>query len=395
LFAGGDDPGVTSDVREPFAASHAGPGAVTLFLAGDVMLGRGIDQVQRHHSDPVLFEPHVRSATAYVKLAERRSGPIPSPVEPSYVWGDALPELERQRPGARIINLETSVTQSGDAWPDKPIHYRMHPLNVESLVAAHTDCCVLANNHVLDWGVAGLIETLDVLHAAGIRTAGAGHTGREAIAPAVIPAGGGVRVLVWSFGAASSGVPPDWSAADNQPGVAFLEDLSQATVRRLAALMGSSKRTGDLVVASIHWGGNWGYDLASEEREFAHGLIDQAGVDVVHGHSSHHPRGIEVYRGRLILYGCGDLLNDYEGIGGYEQFRGDLVLAYFPTVGRADGSLIELRMTPFRIGRFRLNRASRSEADWLGEVLSRAGRTLGTRVAVVGGGTLRLEWSRS
>ena len=72
---------------------------------------------------------------------------------------------------------------------------------------------------------------------------------------------------------------------------------------------------------------------------FAHWLVD-GGVDIVHGHSSHHPRPIEVYRDRLILYGCGDFIDDYEGIEGYEQYRDDLVLMYFATLSPATGELI-------------------------------------------------------
>ena len=75
------------------------------------------------------------------------------------------------------------------------------------------------------------------------------------------------------------------------------------------------------MVASVHWGSNWGYDIPREQTVFAHRLIDEAGVDIIHGHSSHHVRAIEVYKDRLILYGCGDFLNDYEGISGYEEFR--------------------------------------------------------------------------
>ncbi len=60
---------------------------VKLFLAGDVMIGRGIDQILRHPADPVISEPYVKSATGYVTLAERASGPIPRGVEDQYVWG--------------------------------------------------------------------------------------------------------------------------------------------------------------------------------------------------------------------------------------------------------------------------------------------------------------------
>ncbi|UCH80070.1 MAG: CapA family protein, partial [Nitrospiraceae bacterium] len=70
----------------------------------------------------------------------------------------------------------------------------------------------------------------------------------------------------------------------------------------------------------------------SDQKEFARKLIDKAGIDIIHGHSSHHVKGIEIYNEKLIIYGCGDFLNDYEGIRGYENFRDDLGLMYFVIV---------------------------------------------------------------
>ncbi len=139
---------------------------ITIFLCGDVMTGRGIDQVLPHPSKPVLYEPYVKDAVDYVHLAERANGPIPKPVSHSYIWGDALDVLERMAPDLRIINLETSITTSEDYWRGKGINYRMHPQNAPCITAAKTDLCVLANNHVLDWGFAGLIETLETLKTA-------------------------------------------------------------------------------------------------------------------------------------------------------------------------------------------------------------------------------------
>jgi poly-gamma-glutamate synthesis protein (capsule biosynthesis protein) len=332
-----------------------------LCLAGDVMTGRGIDQALPHAAPPDLYEPYVRSARDYVALAEQANGPIPRPLGFDYVWGDALAELERRRPDARIVNLETAVTARGSPWRSKSIHYRMHPRNVPCLTAARLDCCVLANNHVLDWGYDGLHDTLETLHAAGIRTAGAGRDAHEAQAPAVVEVQGGKRVLVFAYAAASSGVPPDW-AAGNGPGVNFLPDLSMDTCRSIAGEVGKNRRQGDIVVISLHWGENWGYEVSAAEREFAHGLID-AGVDVVHGHSSHHPKAIELYRGRAILYGCGDLINDYEGIGGYESYRPGLAALYFVTPGAG------LEAVPFRLRRFRLERAPEADARWLARTL--------------------------
>jgi poly-gamma-glutamate synthesis protein (capsule biosynthesis protein) len=286
-----------------------GGASCSLFLCGDVMTGRGIDQVLPHPCDPALYEPYVRSALDYVRLAEEQSGPIARPVSFDYVWGDALAELARVQPDARIVNLETAVTTSEEPWPGKGVHYRMHPANVPCLAAASLDCCVLANNHVLDWGYAGLEQTLEALRGAGMRVAGAGHDAAEAGAPAAIDHAAGGRVLVFAYGVPSSGVPRAWAAAERRAGINLLDEVSPAAAERVTGRVRAHKRTGDLVVVSIHWGENWGYAVTASERDFAHRLID-AGVDVVHGHSSHHVKGIEVYRDRPILYGCGDLITD-------------------------------------------------------------------------------------
>jgi poly-gamma-glutamate synthesis protein (capsule biosynthesis protein) len=356
----------------------AGP-LLRLFLCGDVMTGRGVDQVLPHPSDPRIYESCARSAEMYVHLAERVNGPIPRPVDFSYIWGDALEELARVQPDARIINLETSVTRSDDYCPDKGINYRMHPDNLPCISAARIDCCALANNHVLDYGRSGLLETLETLRDARLTSAGAGRNLAEARAPAVIDVPGKGRVVVFAFGAESSGIPSHWAATGDRPGVDLLEDLSDHTVDRIGDMVWGVKRPRDVVVASIHWGGNWGFAVPEAHVRFAHGLV-RAGVDLVHGHSSHHVRPIEVFEAKLILYGCGDFLDDYEGIAGYEEFRDDLTLMYFPALNPLTGELVDLHMTPMRIRRFRANRASRADAEWLRETIDRESRTFALRV---------------
>ncbi len=366
--------------------------AVTLFLCGDVMLGRGIDQVLPHPGLPQLYEPYVRSALGYVELAEGAAGPLPRRVDFGYVWGDALDELQRRAPRARIVNLETAVTAAEEAWPGKGIHYRMHPLNAPCIAAARIDCCVLANNHVLDWGYRGLQETLDTLHGAGIRTAGAGRDAVAAAAPAVMELAGGGRVLVFAYAMEGAGAPPAWAAASGRAGINFLADLSAATCDAVVRQVSAARRAGDVVVISIHWGGNWGYQVSTQERAFAHRLLDAGAADVLHGHSSHHPRGIEIYRERLILYGCGDFLNDYEGIGGHEPFRPELCLMYCPTLDAASGRLQRLALVPMRVRRFRLQHAAEEEARWLQRTLERESRAFGTRVDYASGRELLLRW---
>src|SRR5919198_5807386 len=102
-------------------------GVVTLFLAGDVMLGRGVDQILPHPGDPALRERHATDAGGYVRLAEAAHGSIPRPVDYSWPWGDALGVLERFGADARVVNLETSVTSQNGFLPGKPVHYRMNP----------------------------------------------------------------------------------------------------------------------------------------------------------------------------------------------------------------------------------------------------------------------------
>ncbi len=379
LVAGDTDP-------RPSSASEL----ITLFLCGDVMTGRGIDQVLPSPSDPRLYESYVRNAGRYVELAQSVNGPFPTQVDFSYPWGDALDELERAAPDARIINLETAVTVSNHYWKGKGINYRMHPENVLCIKAAGIDCCVLANNHVLDWGYAGLEDTLASLEHVNVKGVGAGRNITEAEAPAVMNVNGKGRILLFACASPTAGVPRDWAATKSRSGVNFLKDLSRRTVRRITAQVQKVKRQGDIVVVSIHWGGNWGYDIPDEQRDFSHWLIDEAGVDVIHGHSSHHPKGIEVYNGRPILYGCGDFLNDYEGISGHEEYRGDLVLMYLVVMHRSSGKLVRFEMVPFQVRQFRLNHVSREDARWLERTMNRECVKFGSHVALSETGRLKL-----
>jgi poly-gamma-glutamate synthesis protein (capsule biosynthesis protein) len=363
--------------------------AISLFLCGDVMTGRGVDQILPHPSAPEIFETWIRDARDYVDMAEETNGAIPRPVGFDYVWGDALSELRSA--DVRIVNLETSVTRDGQAWVDKEVHYRMHPDNSSCLTAARVDVCVLANNHVLDWGRDGLIETLKTLHRAHIQTAGAGRTLAEAEGIATVAVGRG-RVGVLGLGATSSGIPDEWAATARDPGVA-LTRCSEREADAIGERVARTKRPGDVLVVSLHWGSNWGYEVEEEHVAFAHALLER-GVDVVHGHSSHHARPIEIHRGRLVLYGCGDFIDDYEGIGGHEGFRADLVLAYFPRLDPATGGLLELRIVPMRVRKMRLEHTSPDDTAWLSETLSRISAPYGSRVAVADDESLLVRAAR-
>lgn len=365
-------------------------GALTVFLAGDVMTGRGIDQALPTPLDPELFEPYVADARRYLELAESVHGPIGAPIPFEAPWGVVLEVLRETRPDARVVNLETSITTERVPWPGKGVHYHMHPANLGVLTAAGVDAVCLANNHVMDFGEGGLRETLDALGAASLRWCGAGLDRTAAEAPARIAAAAGV-LAVFAFALADAGVPEAWAAWEGRPGVAYLPDDSFASADHVVEVVRSHRRPGDRVVLSVHWGPNWGYEVPARQRAFAHRLVDAGVADVVFGHSSHHPKGIEVYRGRAIVYGAGDLVNDYEGIGGYEAFRPDLRLAYLPALA-ADGSLVAFELVPLRMRRFRLERASAEERRWLTRRLTFAGRPLGTEVASSPDGQMSVRW---
>ncbi|MFW6288888.1 MAG: CapA family protein [Spirochaetota bacterium] len=353
---------------------------IRLALVGDVMLARAIDQVQRSSVAPELREPAVTDARDYIALAERASGTIPRGVSPSYVWGDAAEVIRGFAPHATVVNLETSLTTSDEFASDKGIHYRAHPDNVAVLDELPEPIVSLANNHVLDLGTAGLRETLRTVAAAEIPHSGAGETLEHAQRPAIREvdrecAATTARVATISCCAGDSGVGRDWSAGGETPGVFRLGSLGEDSLAMLGEVSDRARHGADaadsIVVLSIHWGGNWGYEVAEEKRSFARAVVDRGIADVVHGHSSHHPRPFELREEKLILYGCGDFINDYEGIGGHEEFQPWFSLLYLATLDSRSGRLADFRIVPFRMDRFRLQRATAAEADAIARRLSR------------------------
>jgi poly-gamma-glutamate synthesis protein (capsule biosynthesis protein) len=384
------------------------------------MTGRGIDQILPYPSNPELKEPFVKDTRDYIRFAEEVNGKIDYPVSFDYIWGDALKELEKEKVDVRIINLETTITTSNNFLP-KGINYRMNPKNIDVLKVFKVDVACLANNHILDFGEEGLLETIETLKKNGILTVGAGKNIEEASKPAVIKIdpfqkvsieSEKVSVTIFNYADVSSGVPIWWKAEKNKAGVNLLNadytDLTQtrrnkiskwpvfhlasytsssaesafystkSALNKISAGSASSSVKSAFKIFSIHWGPNWGYEISEEERNFAHRLIDEANVDIVFGHSSHHFKGIETYKGKLIIYGAGDFINDYEGIGGYEEFRGDLVLGYVVEIKNL--KINKLTLLPFRIKKFRLNYCTDEEIDWIFNVLKRESKIYGRMI---------------
>jgi poly-gamma-glutamate synthesis protein (capsule biosynthesis protein) len=240
----------------------------------------------------------------------------------------------------------------------------MNPKNIDVLKVFKVDVACLANNHILDFGQEGLLETIETLNKNGILTVGAGRNIEEAEKPAIFGRRTS-KILIFNYADVSSGVTIWWKAEKDKAGVNLLtSDVPKLIVKYLDVVRPN------IVIFSIHWGPNWGYEITKEQRNFAHRLIDEANVDLIFGHSSHHFKGIETYKGKFIIYGAGDFINDYEGIEGYEEFRGDLVLGYIWEVNK-------LTLLPFKIKKFRLNYCTQEEIDWIFDVLKRESKVEG------------------
>lgn len=200
-------------------------------------------------------------------------------------------------------------------------------------------------------------------------------------------------MLVFAYASPTGGTPPNWAATPTSPGVNLLSELTEDSASAVCRDIVRTRRRDDVVVVSLHWGPNWGYEIPDSQRHFAHKLVDEADVSIVHGHSSHHAKAIEVYRDRLILYGCGDFLNDYEGIGGYEAYRDDVAVMYLADIDVASRDLDQLELVPLKIRQFRLIHPSETDVDWIRETLDRESRQFGARVTAIPDKRLTLAWS--
>lgn len=339
----------------------------TLNLLGDTMLGRLIDQ---------LFPTHV-SCPSEARIAHSflPSHPHLQNYTPQTPWGDTLPLLHSA--DLTILNLETAATTHGLKWPNKVFNYRMHPANLAALRAARVSYAGLANNHTLDFCEEGLLETVRAVKGEGIAVAGAGRTQEEAERAAVLRLSGEHEVHIW----AAADHPRDWAGVE---GFHFI-DYSARTRGRLKALLNEppASRTPALKIFSVHWGPNYAWTPSGEIRELAHFLIDECGVDIVHGHSAHHVQGVEKYHGGVVMYGCGDFVDDYAVV---ERYRNDLGGVWRVSVGLDEAGgrlkLDKLEVFPTKIDKFAARRLRTDEADcrWVREKLRDLSAELGSVV---------------
>lgn len=289
---------------------------------------------------------------------------------PRYVWGDVLPLLSDA--DLTLVNLECVIAQSGRPFqPERVFYFRATPRALESLKLAGVDYVSMANNHALDYQAPALLETIRRLDGAGIAHAGAGRDAKAAAVPALLR----VRGLTIGMVAFADHFRL-YAAGPERPGTNVIDVVTDGPdfdrVRR--ALERLRAAGADVVVFSIHWGPNMRERPTAEFVAFAHAVMD-AGADVFHGHSAHVFQGIEVYRGKPILYDTGDLLDDYAVD---LRLRNDRQLLYLLEVDRRGVRRLEL--VPLRIRHARVERARGIEADRIFRRLQRLSGPMGTRL---------------
>ncbi len=317
-------------------------------LTGDVMLGRLVDQY----------------------VIQNRS------VRPEALWGNTLPIF--QAAGCRLINLECVISGQGEKLnpTTKAFHFRSSPRAIEFLQAARIDVVTLANNHVLDYGAHALRDCLGLLDRAGIKRTGAGATLEEALTPAQFRLRDG-RVAV----VALTDNEPEWEATDTTVGVNYVayraRGVGGAVSSRLTRALSLARRRADLLIVSAHVGPNWGEPSVSM-RVLAHDLIDM-GADLYWGHSNHTPQGIEIHKGKAILYSTGDFVNDYIVD---KTERNDLSFLFM--VEGEGNRVSRLRLYPIRIEDFRVRLANEQEWQFLRETMQAKCKPFGIMMEIQG-----------
>ncbi len=294
---------------------------------------------------------------------------------PEFPWGEALHLLRSA--DCVLCNLECVLSDRGSPWPGKLFTFRSDARNVAVLTAGGVCAVSLANNHVLDFGEEALLECLSVLDQAGIARAGAGRHVEEAQRPACWTSSGTKVGLV-----AFTDNEPGWEAGPNRPGVFYAPlDLEDARFQKVLEITRALAQQTDLVVVSVHWGPNWGRRPLPEHRAAGRQLV-QAGASVVWGHSPHVVRGVEFVDRGVILYSCGDFVDDYAVD---EVERNDWSFAFL-----LDPSSTTLTLVPTVIRNFRVELARGEERRALCERMRRLCQELGTHVEAVEEG-LRLK----
>mgnify|MGYP006294515597 CR=1 FL=1 len=315
------------EVDDPAPGARAAlPAPVTLLFGGDVMVGRRFNHMARTTEELDVW----------------------SALEPRFARTDVV-----------ALNFEGTITTDTERWPNKAYHFRLEPQHADEVLGGlepADDRAVyfsLANNHSLDFGRTGAKETRAQLEQRGFRFSGTAASRAAASVADIVETPAGVRV---GFLSATDHCGcedlDEWAARGDREGPWVLRfgrsDRRQAAVDEAVRVVARWREEVDVLVFSLHWGSNW-VDADDDQLAWMRGVADaliRAGVDVVHGHSAHHPLAVQTVRGATVIYGPGDLIDDYAN---YEGYRNDL--SYLVQIEVGPDRRQRRRIWPTRIAR--------------------------------------------
>ncbi|WP_113704130.1 CapA family protein [Nonomuraea lactucae] len=311
--------------------------AITVALAGDTMLGRGVaERFTGHPEVDDFFSAEVR---------------------------DHLAEAD-----FFLLNLECCLSARGSPWraPGKPFHFRAPPQAADLLAALGVGCVTLANNHALDYGYEALRDTCEHLRRAGIQWLGAGEDAARARRPADVDVRG-VRVGIVAF----SDHPSDFAATSRRPGIAHA-DLTREVPAWVGETIAALRERDDVVLATPHWGPNMVRRPLPYVRRAADALV-KAGATLVAGHSAH------VFHGAApgVLFDLGDFIDDYAV---HPSARNDLGMLWLVTLEPPGPA--RLRAVPLKLDYTRTRLARGDDWRQVRDRFTEACAELGTHVQV-------------
>ena len=300
-------------------------------------------------------------------------GRIPGEVRSRTETAAVLNELKAA--DIAFANLEAPLTTRG-VRAEKQNTLRADPCQIEDLLISGVDIVSLANNHMLDYGIDGLADTLVNLERHGVMQVGAGLNLEAARRTAVLEGPGGRM----GFLAFASTLPQGFAADAERPGIAPIHataafvvenplvqeqpgtpppvitfplqmdvDVTVESVRKL-------KAEAEFVVVSAHWGVAGQDAVMDYEREVARALID-AGCDLILGHHPHRLHGVEFYREKPIFYSIGNFVFEPlppSGNSPHLSFRGRMTAANVYGVMRREGVLVDARVRSGHLERLSL-----------------------------------------
>ena len=285
-------------------------------------------------------------------------------------WGNVVPILKAA--DGVIANLECAITGHDQPWRRTPkvFHFGADPLAIKVLEEGNIRAVSLANNHILDFEVAGLTDTLALLDRAGIAHAGAGRSEEEAFAPARFKIGD-LNIALFAV----TDNEPAFSAHGAGPGTAYVNLSNSMNAQRPQATEIEKVRAegADLVILSCHLGPNMVLQPSAPILNYRRAAAVR-GIDVVYGHSAHVVQGVERVGHSLILHDTGDFLDDYAV---EPELRNDLSFVFL--VETEGAHLRRLSLLPVTLGFAEVHRAKANEVEHLYARMTRLSAEFGTK----------------